>query len=57
MTKKITVYLKDETVEILDRVAQFREYRNYPEYQAYGLLIDLMVKALPDMSPKQFICL
>jgi hypothetical protein len=57
MTKKITVYLKDETVEILDRMAQFQEYRNYPEYQAHGLLIDLIVKALPDMSPKPFICL
>ena len=48
--KKVTVYLADETVDLLDKLAQSKEYRKYPEYQAYGILIDQIVFELQRIS-------
>ena len=42
--KKVTVYLEDETVDILNELAQLQEFYKYPIYQAYGLLIDEIVR-------------
>jgi hypothetical protein len=44
--KKVTVYLADETVEAFDKLASFKEYRDYQEWQAYGLIIDQIVREL-----------
>ena len=38
--KKITVYISDETAEIIDKIAQRYEYYKYPLEQAYGFIID-----------------
>ena len=48
--KKVTVYLADETADLLDKLAQSREYYKYPEYQAYGILIDQIVRELQQIS-------
>jgi predicted transcriptional regulator len=48
--KKVTVYLADETVEILDKLARSREYYKYPKYQAYGILIDEMLLELQQIA-------
>ena len=48
--KKVTVYLADETVDLFDKLAQSKEYRKYPEYQAYGILIDQIVRELQQIS-------
>lgn len=43
---KITLYLTDEPVEALDKVAQSREYYKYPPYQAYGMIIDELIQEI-----------
>jgi hypothetical protein len=42
--KEVTLSLADETIEILDKVVQMREYYRYPVYQAYSLFIDRLFK-------------
>jgi hypothetical protein len=44
MTKKITVYLEDETMEVLDRVAKADYYCKYPKPQVYGIFIDHLIR-------------
>lgn len=48
--KKVTVYMNDKTIEILDTIAQSQTYYKYPLYQAYGLILDEIVSELSLMS-------
>lgn len=48
--KKVTVYLADETVDLLNVLAQTYDYYKYPQYQAYGLIIDEVVAELNKLS-------
>jgi hypothetical protein len=48
--KKVTVYLADETVEILDKLAQSSKYYKYPKCKAYGMLIDEMLLELQQIA-------
>lgn len=41
--KKITLYLKDETVEALDKAVESCGLYNYPKEQAYSIYIDELV--------------
>lgn len=42
--KKITLYLKDETLEALNKATEAYAYYKYPIEQAYSLIIDGLVK-------------
>jgi hypothetical protein len=58
MLKKITLYLKDETVEALDKAANTDTYNKYPSEQAYSIFIDELVRAIqkPTISPCVLCC-
>ena len=55
MKKKITLYLNDETVEALDKVAASYDYRKYPINQAYGLILDELIEDL--ITPRSCSCM
>ena len=48
--KKITLYLNDETMEALEKVAQSYDYYKYPINQAYGLIIDDLISEIQKLS-------
>ena len=50
--KKITIQIKDETAEALDKAAGSYYLRRYPIEQAYGMIMDdlVLVQKLPRCS-------
>lgn len=47
---KISLYLNDETMEALDTIAQSYDYYKYPKEQAYGLIMDALVREIQTLS-------
>ena len=48
--KKITLYLNDETIEVLDKVVQSYDYYKYPINQAYGLFIADLLREVQKLA-------
>lgn len=54
--KTITIQIKDETAEALDKVAQSYDYYKYPIGQAYSLIINELVRDIQNLSRCSSIC-
>ena len=54
--KKITLYLNDESMKALEKVAKTNAYYKYPLEQAYGLIIDDLLRDVQKLSFCATIC-
>lgn len=54
--KTITIQIKDETAEALDKVAELSQFYKYPIEQAYSLIIDEIVRDLQNVARCSYIC-
>lgn len=54
--KTITIRIDDETAEALDKMILSRYYYNYPEEQAYSLVIDELVLEVQKLLPCHCCC-
>jgi hypothetical protein len=54
--KTITIQIKDETAEALDKVANSSQFYTYPIEQAYSLIIDEFVRDIQNVSRCSPIC-
>ena len=53
--KKITLYLNDEMVEVLDEAVKFDTLYNYPKEQAYRIYIQGLILGMQKSPPYSLI--